>query len=137
MLETLRLIFDSGLLVLIWIVQLIVYPSFSHYKLNDLYRWHKTYTKRIALIVIPLMLGQLITVILQVVETHNGYTVLSSVLVLLVWLSTFRQFVPLHNNVSEEHNVAASVKKLNSRNWLRTMLWTLLFGLSVYFQSRP
>lgn len=137
MLETLRLIFDSGLLVLIWIVQLIVYPSFSHYKLNDLYTWHKTYTKRIALIVIPLMLGQLITVILQVVETQNGYTVLSSVLVLLVWLSTFIQFVPLHNNVSEEHNVAASVKKLNSRNWLRTMLWTLLFGLSVYFQSRP
>lgn len=137
MLETLRLIFDSGLLVLIWMVQLIVYPSFSHYKLNDLYSWHKKYTKRIALIVIPLMLGQLITVILQVVEKKNGYTLTSSLLVLLVWLSTFIQFVPLHNNIREEHNVSASIKKLNSKNWLRTILWTLLFGLSVYLQSRP
>lgn len=136
MLETVRLICDAGLLVLIWMVQLIIYPSFSYYKLENLYKWHTTYTKRIAVIVIPLMVGQLITVTLQVIEKQDEYTFSSSLLVLFVWLSTFIQFVPLHTNIGREINVVASIKKLKIQNWLRTFLWTLLFGLTFYYKFR-
>ena len=59
MIDIIRLLVDFGLLVLIWIIQLIIYPSFLFYRAKELITWHKMYTKAIALIVIPLMLGQL------------------------------------------------------------------------------
>ena len=59
MIEITRLLLDFGLCILIWMVQLIVYPSFLFFSDNNLFTWHKTYTKAIALIVMPLMLGQL------------------------------------------------------------------------------
>ena len=74
MLETIRLICDSGLLILIWMVQLVIYPSFSYYKQEDLFKWHETYTKRIAVIVIPLMLGQLITSSIQIYTNLDFYS---------------------------------------------------------------
>lgn len=133
LIDTTRLFLDFGLLILIWMVQLIAYPSFSYFKVENLYKWHTTYTKRIAIIVIPLMFGQLITVGLQVFMQQNFYTVASGILVLLVWCSTFLQFVPLHANISMKKNVKESVEKLKSKNWLRTILWTLLFLLTLYF----
>ncbi len=133
MLETARLVFDFGLMVLIWMVQLIVYPSFLYYKnLGTFYNWHETYTKRIAIIVIPLMFGQLITTILQVVVTQNFYTLTSSGLVLLVWASTFLQFVPLHANIGNKRNIEPTLRQLKQKNWIRTALWSLLFVLSLY-----
>lgn len=133
MLETARLIFDSGLLVLIWMVQLIVYPSFLYFnKLDSLYKWHETYTKRIAVIVIPLMFGQLITIVLQVFTMQDLYTLASSGLVFLVWASTFLQFVPLHANISHKRSVESTLKQLKNKNWIRTVLWTLLFGITLY-----
>ncbi len=132
MLDTLRLISDSGLLVLIWMVQLIVYPSFAYYNQENLYKWHSVYTGRIAIIVIPLMFGQLITTGIQVFLEQNFYTISSSVLVVAVWISTFAQFVPLHGNISENREIKNSIKKLVSKNWIRTFLWSLLFILTLY-----
>ena len=132
MLDTLRLISDSGLLVLIWMVQLIVYPSFAYYNQENLYKWHSVYTGRIAVIVIPMMFGQLITTGIQVFLEQNFYTISSSVLVVAVWISTFTQFVPLHRNISKKQEINNSIKKLVSKNWIRTFLWSLLFILTLY-----
>ncbi len=82
MLDLIRLICDTGLFVLIWMVQLIIYPSFIFYEPKDLYKWHSKYTKRIAFIVIPLMLGQLLTVFLQLYLQFNWYSMISVILVL-------------------------------------------------------
>lgn len=136
MLETIRLICDSSLLILIWIVHLIIYPSFSYYKHDDLFKWHDTYTKRIAVIVIPLMVGQLITSSIQVYTNLDFYTITSSLLVIGVWLSTFLVFVPLHNNLSKREEVELSIKKLKLHNWLRTVLWSLIFIVTCYFKFK-
>ena len=82
MIEITRLLLDFGLCILIWMVQLIVYPSFLFFSDNNLFTWHKTYTKAIALIVMPLMLGQLSIVIYQVFLIQNTYTLTSIVLVI-------------------------------------------------------
>tara|TARA_R110002050_G_scaffold251642_1_gene389908 strand:- start:1221 stop:1637 length:417 start_codon:yes stop_codon:yes gene_type:complete len=136
MLETIRLICDSGLLILIWMVQLVIYPSFSYYKQEDLFKWHETYTKRIAVIVIPLMLGQLITSSIQIYTNLDFYTITSSLLVFGVWLSTFLLFVPLHTNLSKREEVELSIKKLKLHNWLRTILWSLIFIVTFYLKFR-
>ena len=125
-----QLLLDFGLVVLIWIVQLIVYPSFRYYRNENLVAWHREYTSRFSFIVIPLMFGQLGISIYQVITYANVYTALGLVIILLIWISTFLQFVPIHSNISKG---IASEKMLNSlvtKNWLRTSLWSLLFVIN-------
>ena len=49
---------DFGLFILIWLTQLVIYPSFTYFREQDLTRWHRKYTRAISYIVMPLMLGQ-------------------------------------------------------------------------------
>lgn len=126
-LETLRIIFDSGLLVLIWMVQLIIYPSFKYYSKNNLIRWHHIYVQRISYVVIPLMFGQTLISIYQLYEVCSIYTAGSVVLILLVWILTFSLFVPRHNAISKNLFDETTLSELVSYNWSRTLLWSMIF----------
>ena len=132
MIEITRLLLDFGLCILIWMVQLIVYPSFAFYNNTQLLKWHKTYTKAIALIVIPLMLGQLGIVIYQVFLAQNTFTLISIVLVVLLWGITLLKFAPMHQQISKGNTQIHLLKTLVQMNWIRTIIWTLLFVLSTY-----
>jgi len=126
-----RLLFDFGLLVLIWMVQLIIYPSFQYYQSQNLLDWHEKYTFAISLVVIPLMFGQLITAGLQLIAERNIFTLGSILLIALVWGSTFTQFVPMHGSIASGQSTPELLKELVSKNWIRTTLWTLIFIWSV------
>ena len=130
MIEITRLLLDFGMCILIWMVQLIVYPSFAFYNNTQLLTWHKTYTKAIALIVIPLMLGQLGIAIYQVFLAQNVYTLVSIVLVVFLWGITLLKFAPMHQQISKGNTQIHLLKTLVQMNWIRTMIWTLLFLLS-------
>ena len=130
MIEITRLLLDFGLCILIWMVQLIVYPSFAFYNNTQLFSWHKTYTKAIALIVIPLMLGQLGIAIYQVFLAQNVYTLVSIVLVVFLWGITLLKFAPMHQQISKGNTQIQLLKKLVQMNWIRTIIWSLLFMLS-------
>ncbi|MEP3209008.1 MAG: hypothetical protein ABJN95_07455 [Maribacter sp.] len=130
-LETLRLLFDFGLLVLIWLVQLVIYPSFRFYQQDNLVKWHRKYTVGIALVVIPLMFVQLTTAILQLLEFQNTLTIGSLVLIALVWAITFLQFVPMHRKISDEKADKILLTRLVKRNWWRTLLWSVIFILTL------
>ena len=130
MIEITRLVLDVGLLVLIWMIQLIVYPSFLFYTAKELIAWHKMYTKAIALIVIPLMLGQLGITIYQVFLEQNTYTSTSIVLVVFLWGITLLKFAPMHQQISEGNTHIQLLKKLVQNNWIRTIIWTILCVMS-------
>ena len=130
MIEITRLLLDFGMCILIWMVQLIVYPSFAFYNNTQLLTWHKTYTKAIALIVIPLMLGQLGIAIYQVFLAQNVYTLVSIVLVVFLWGITLLKFAPMHQQISKGNTQIQLLKTLVQMNWIRTIIWTLLFVLS-------
>lgn len=127
----LRLLFDFGLLVLIWIVQRIVYPGFLHYNPKNLINWHKVYTSRLTFIVMPLMLGQLGISIVQLIMEINLYTVLSIIIIIVIWVSTFMQFVPIHAQISKGKASQKMLDSLVKKNWIRTFLWTALFLYSM------
>jgi hypothetical protein len=128
--EIIRLLLDFGLVVLIWIIQRIVYPSFLHYSSENLIIWHKEYTSRFSVIVIPLMIGQLGISMYQAFIVTNLYTVVSLVIVIIIWLSTFLQFVPIHSNISKGQVNEKTLNSLVAKNWLRTFLWSLLFVMN-------
>ena len=130
MLETISLALDAGLLVLIWMVQLIVYPSFVYYEKENLLLWHKKYTGLIALIVMPLMLGQLGFATYAVFDKFQLILALKLILIVLVWLSTFVYFAPTHGRISSGNFSNTTLHEIVQFNWFRTILWTLVAILS-------
>ena len=130
-LVTFQLLIDSGLVVLIWMVQLIVYPSFTYMTPRDLIRWHTEYTPRITRIVAPLMLGQLAFSGLNLYSSVDIYSVSYAVLVVLMWLITFLFFIPLHGKIQEGLATKEILDRLIRINWARTIVWTTLLVLSL------
>ncbi|MBT8295067.1 MAG: hypothetical protein KJO51_01480, partial [Gramella sp.] len=122
-----RLLTDFGLVVLIWMVQLVVYPGLCFYPDHELDTWHKKYKNRIAFIVGPLMLAQLAIVIGQFVIDQNLYTWSSLGIVLAIWMLTFLVFVPLHNSINPDESCEEITASLVKKNWWRTFLWSVLF----------
>ena len=127
-----RLTVDMGIVVLIWMVQLIVYPSFLYCDRQELIRWHGIYTGRISLLVMPLMLAQVAIVGAQTLSSGFRWDhVVASGLVLGCWISTFSLSVPLHNRISNGEIGQEVLKALVVTNWPRTVGWTVCFLLSL------
>jgi len=125
--SVIRLVIDFGLVVLIWMIQVIVYPIFLHYTTTNLVRWHRKYTPLIWFIVGPLMLAQLGIAIYQVSSKVTPYNSLSVLIIGAVWILTLLQFVPIHNNISKGRITEIMLLSLVKNNYVRTALWTLLF----------
>lgn len=130
-LKTLQLVIDFGFAVLIWAVQLVIYPSFKYYNPDNLTKWHRSYTSRVAYIVLPLMLTQLVITIIKAWYQSNLISIISLVVVLILWLLTFLVFVPIHQKIDNESASSTHLDELVSKNWNRTILWTFLFLLSL------
>lgn len=125
--DSLRIVLDFGLVILIWLVQLVIYPGFLYYQKKELIRWHKKYTPRLTFIVLPLMLGQLMMYGTLLQQEKTFYSIGSFVLVLMAWLLTFTVFVPRHKEISNETYTEKTLIQLVNFNWSRTLIWTLLF----------
>lgn len=123
---------DFGLVVLIWMTQLIIYPSFRYYSAEELVNWHSKYTISISIIVMPLMLSQ---VALHAYSLFNEFNILKLVTVLLiiaVWINTFLFAVPLHNKIGIGNEPLKSAGDLVNINWYRTLLWSAIFAISLF-----
>ena len=131
-LDFIRLLIDFGFVVLIWAVQLVIYTSFKFYNKENLYVWHQSYTARVTIIVLPLMFSQLILASIQLWQTQNLYTILSGLIIVTLWLQTFLIFVPLHQSIDNNNSKANVCSQLVTKNWMRTLLWTLLFFISLW-----
>ncbi|MBU0960336.1 MAG: hypothetical protein KKD01_05125 [Proteobacteria bacterium] len=128
-LPPLQLITDSGLFVLIWLVQLIIYPSFTYTEKKCFNSWHRKYTGLMGLIVSPLMLTQVgIEVLLLPDEMHR----VRILLIGLVWLATFSLSVPCHHKLHREGYNDVTIRHLIATNWIRTLLWSFLFLETVF-----
>ncbi len=130
-LKILQLLVDFGLVVLIWLVQLCIYPAFIYYNNQNLLRWHNSYTPKITVIVLPLMLTQLFLSIYFLYNQKDFYSLTNSILVVLTWLSTFLIYVPLHQKITLNKNAHLNSKKLIQYNWLRVFAWNLIFLLNL------
>jgi hypothetical protein len=132
MIENFTIVFDAGLLVLIWMVQLIVYPSFLYYEPKNLVTWHRRYTGKITVIVLPLMAGQLGLIAYQLYQHLNAINGIKFALILFVWVFTFGYFVTAHGRITQGTVSKERLTRLVQWNWWRTLAWTLVFILSLY-----
>lgn len=110
----------------IWLVQLLVYPSFLRIPAESRTTYHRHHMERISLVVIPLMFAELVSgVILTLAEWPDVSVARAFAMACLavIWISTFAIQVPLHHRIargSEER----SIRQLIRTNWIRTLAWT-------------
>lgn len=126
------LIVDFGLVVLIWMTQLIVYPAFSWTDEAAFPAWHRTYTHRISLLVVPLMLGQAALQGMRLASDPTPAAIAAAVAIAAAWLFTFALAVPCHRALDAGGRSEAVIRRLISRNWWRTACWTLAFLLTAW-----
>ena len=121
---------NFGMGLVIWLVQLILYPGLAHYPPAHLVAWHRSYTRLISFFVIPLMLVQA-GLLLQ--AALNGAAAPNAMLamVALAWAVTFKFSVPLHRRIANNEDPTAAVSLLIRTNWPRTILWTAVFLLGL------
>ena len=122
---------DFGMCVVLWLVQLVIYPSFLRIEPSELPAWHKAYTFRVSFVILPLMLGQLMLAILGLWGDPSILEWIAFAFVLVCWILTFFVSVPLHRKIEQNDTTKETRQKLITTNWPRTILWSLIFGLGV------
>lgn len=123
---------DFGMCVVLWLVQLVIYPSFLRVEPSELVAWHKAYTFRVSFVILPLMLGQLALAILTVLDDPSILEWLAFAFVLVCWSLTFFVSVPLHRKIEQNDSTRETRQKLITTNWPRTILWSVIFGLGLF-----
>ena len=116
-------IIDLIFVYLIWVVQLIVYPSFKFISADLFKDWHNKYCFRVGFFVLPLMLAQLLA---RAFKFYNDNEWFSFLIVSLTWISTFFISAPIHNKLKLNGKSYQLIDKLIITNWLRVFLWTTL-----------
>jgi len=120
-------IINFGLLVLIWLVQVIIYPSFGYIDRDKFTAWHTRYVKTIGIIVSPLMVAQMLLTLLLTSRKPEPFSFLMLSGILVIWISTFSLSVPCHRKLMRLGKDTAIIRRLVLTNWVRTILWTAVF----------
>ena len=125
-----QIITDSGLLILIWLVQVIIYPSFRYTEEREFILWHARYMSIIGLIVSPLILLQIGVEMVHIFQ--NNYRWVRILMVFAVLISTFSLSVPNHRRLNRYGKDPLIISRLVLTNWLRTACWSVLFAETAF-----
>ena len=129
-----HLIFTSIMTGVIWVIQIVHYPSF-HFIEKELYTaFQKFHMNKISIIVIPIMLAELITGMMLFLDksSKSPFLIISFVILVLIWLITGVFFSKAHNELIAGYQELV-VNQLVAMNWIRTLLWTLRLLLLTCF----
>tara|TARA_B100001121_G_scaffold236251_1_gene209877 strand:- start:156 stop:563 length:408 start_codon:yes stop_codon:yes gene_type:complete len=130
----LHLTATSVMVGVIWVIQLVHYPSFHFVELKQYNTFQRFHMSRISYVVIPAMLTELFTLILIVISMDQIDTLVlaSAILLIFIWLMTAVFFSGVHQKLTLGYDQTV-VDKLVKLNWGRTLLWTLrLLLVSIY-----
>ena len=120
----LNVLFNVYLIAISIIVQFIVYPSFNKI-LESFAEYHSRYKKKIFWIVGPVMILEILTSLLMILNEFDIYLI-PGLIVLLLWMLTFIYIAPLHKQLSKQFQTNKHIKLLKL-NFVRTILWALKF----------
>ena len=129
-----HLIFTSIMTGVIWVIQIVHYPSF-HFIEKELYTaFQKFHMNKISIIVMPIMLAELITGIMLFLDksSKSPFLIISIIILVLIWLITGVFFTKAHNELIAGYQELV-VNQLVVMNWIRTLLWTLRLLLLTCF----
>lgn len=133
-LQTISFSVDMCLLVFLWIVQLIIYPSFKKICPENFPIWHKHYQSSISIIMGPIMIAQIILICLFAIIELNKINIIRLILLAISWIWTFIISVPCHKKIQADLDRDRTIDLLINTNWVRTFTWSSIF-ISNFFGS--
>jgi hypothetical protein len=120
----------------IWIIQLLHYPSFEFFMEEDFSSKMKWHQNRISWVVIPAMICELGTGIY--ISWNLGFSDLvwnfNLGLIALTWISTGLLQGPTHGHLLRGKDLSR-LKFLQLTNWIRVVLWSLRCAGLLYFMT--
>lgn len=121
-----HLITTSLMVGVIWVIQLVHYPSFHYVKKDNYPLFQRFHMQRISIIVMPLMIIELFSGSYLVYDRlYLNFYFLFSILILIInWVITAVIFSRLHQRLERGYDETL-INKLILYNWIRTLLWTL------------
>ena len=125
-LEQLHLIATSMMVAIIWMVQILHYPSFLFVDKQQYTEFQHFHMKKISYIIVPIMLLELFSGfgILFYIEKAQLSLYVSLTLLVLIWVITGLFFTKYHTELSKKYN-RNTILRLIRFNWIRTVLWTI------------
>ena len=108
---------------IIWIIQLIVYPTFRKIQADQFPKYHAFHVSRITAIVAFPMLLEMGTGYFLYFNDKNAFNLQLLICIHLIFISTFTLSVPFHDRLKKEFNSNA-INQLVNFNWIRTILWS-------------
>jgi len=129
--EITHFIITAMLVGIIWVIQIIHYPSFKYIDKKKSNQFHRFHTRAITPIVAPLMIIELILTIHYAVQLGNIPNYINLILVGNIWLSTFLIQIPLHKKLTHNYDDDL-LNQLIRTNWIRTNCWTIKL-LAMFF----
>ena len=114
---------DLVFVYIIWIVQIIIYPSFKFTSAELFKKWHDKYCFRVGFFVLPLMITQLLVGIINLKSDGDWF---NFSIVSLTWISTFLISAPIHSKLKKFGKSDKVLDQLIKTNWIRVALWSTL-----------
>ena len=124
--EYIHLISTSMMVAIIWIVQILHYPTFKYIDQKRYEEFQDFHMKRISYIIIPIMLVELSSGVIVLIIDSSLYTPfgVSLVLLIFIWILTALLFSKVHAYLLKGYD-EDSINKLIDLNWIRTIFWTV------------
>ena len=115
----------------IWVIQLLHYPTFHFIEESDYVEFQHFHMQRISFIVVPVMIIELLSGFMLVYYFRSNLLILCLIILLVIWLITFVFFTKLHQSLLGGYDKII-VDKLVQINWSRTILWSLRLIILIY-----
>ena len=116
---------------IIWVIQLLHYPTFHFIKESNYVEFQHFHMQRISFIVVPAMILELLSAFMLVYYIRSSLLTVCLIILLVIWLITFVFFTKLHQSLLGGYDKII-VDKLVQINWARTILWSLRLIILIY-----
>ena len=116
---------------IIWVIQLLHYPTFHFIKESDYEEFQHFHMQRISFIVVPVMALELFSAFMLVYYIQSNLLILCLIILIFIWLITFAFFTKLHQSLLDGYDKTI-VDKLVRINWSRTILWSIRLIILIY-----
>ena len=116
---------------IIWVIQLLHYPTFHFIKESNYVEFQHFHMQRISFIVVPAMILELLSAFMLVYYIRSNLLIICLIILLVIWLITFVFFTKLHQSLLGGYDKII-VDKLVQINWSRTVLWSLRLIILIY-----
>ena len=121
----------SFMVGIIWVIQLLHYPTFHFIKESNYVEFQHFHMQRISFIVVPAMILELLSAFMLVYYIRSNLLIVCLIILLVIWSITFVFFTKLHQGLLGGYDKII-VDKLVQINWSRTVLWSLRLIILIY-----